>query len=49
MRTWLLNSVYFRWTLHPVIVTLRDNKEGFRVLVHSYYTATTGWGVPLKS
>ena len=35
-----------RWTPHPVIVTMRDNWDYFRVL-YSYYTTITGWGVLL--
>ena len=27
-----------RWTPHPVIVTIRDNKDYIRVLLYSYYT-----------
>ena len=29
---------------HPVIVTLRDNKDNIKVLFYSYYTTITGWG-----
>ena len=37
-----------RWTPHPVIVTIRDNRDYIRVLSYSYYyTTTTGWGVLL--
>ena len=32
---------------HPVIVTIKDNKEYIRVLLDSYYTTITGWGVLL--
>ena len=38
----------FRWTPHPVIVTIRDNKDYIRVLLYSYYTTITGWGVLLR-
>ena len=34
---------------HPVIVTIRDNKDCIRVLLYSYYTTITGWGVLLSS
>ena len=34
---------------HPVIVTIRDNKDYIRVLLYSYYTTITGWGVLLKN
>ena len=27
---------------HPVIVTIRDNKDYIRVLLYSYYTTITG-------
>ena len=39
---------YFRWTPHPVIVTIWDNKEYIRVLLYSNYTTITGWGVLLR-
>ena len=32
----------------PVIVTIRDNKDYNRVLVYSYYSTITGWGVLLR-
>ena len=35
--------IYVRWTPHPVIVTIRDNKDYIRVLLYSYYTTITGW------
>ena len=35
-----------RWTPHPVIVTIRDNKDYIRVLVYSSYITITGWGGP---
>ena len=41
-------SIYLRWTPHPVIVTIRDNRDYIRVLVCSYYTTITGWGVLLR-
>ena len=34
-----------RWTPHPVIVTIGDNRDYIRVLLYSYYTTITGWGV----
>ena len=34
-------------TPHPVIVTIRDNRDYMRVLLYSYYTTSTGWGVLL--
>ena len=30
-----------------IIVTIRDNRDYIRVLLYSYYTTITGWGVPL--
>ena len=42
------SRVYLRWTLHLVIVTIRDNKDYIRVLLYSYYTTITGWGVLLR-
>ena len=38
----------FRWTPHPVIVTVMDNRDYIRVLLYSYYTTITGWGVLLR-
>ena len=40
----ILLGVYFRWTPHRVIVTIRDKKDYIRVLLYSYYTTITGWG-----
>ena len=40
--------VYLTRTLHPVIVTIRDNRDYIRVLLYSYYTTITGWGVLLR-
>ena len=34
--------------LQPVIVTVRDTKGYIRVLVYSYDTTITGWGVLLS-
>ena len=39
--------IEFRWTPHPVIVTLGDNRDYIRVLLYAYYTTITGWGVLL--
>ena len=39
---------YVRWTPHPVIVTIMDNRDYIRVLLYSYYTTITGWGGPPK-
>ena len=36
---------HIRWTPHPVIVAIRDNKDYTRVPFYSYYTTITGWGV----
>ena len=38
----------FRWTPHPVIVTLRDNKEYIRALFNPYYPTITRWAVLLR-
>ena len=40
-------DIYGRWTPHPVIVTIIDNKDYVRVLLYSYYTTIAGWGVLL--
>ena len=39
---------FFRWTPHPVIVTIRDNRDYIRVLLYSYYATITGWGVLVR-
>ena len=41
------HRLYVRWAPHPVIVAIRDNKDSIRVLLYSYYTTVTGWGVLL--
>ena len=41
-------QVSFGRTPHPVIVTIRDNKDYIRVLFYSYSTTITGWGVLLR-
>ena len=41
-------QIYIRRTPHPVIVTMRDKKDYIRVLLYSYYTTITGWGVLLR-
>ena len=43
------NKTLLRWTPQPVIVTIRDDKDYIRVLLHSYYTTMTGWGVLLTN
>ena len=43
-----LFGVYIRRTPHPVIVTIRDNRDHIRVLLYSYHTTIAGWGVLLK-
>ena len=44
----LVRVVSVRWTPHPVIVTIMDNKDHIRVLLYSYCTTITGWGVLLR-
>ena len=39
---------FLRWTPHPVIVTIMDDKEYIRVLLYSHFTIITGWGVLLS-
>ena len=34
--------------LYPVIVIIGDNRDYTRVLLYSYYTTITGWGVLLR-
>ena len=41
-------ELWLRWTPRPVIVTIRDNSDYIRVLMYSYYTTITGWGVLLS-
>ena len=40
--------IHLRWTPHPVRVPIRDNRDGIRVLLYSYYTTITGRGVLLR-
>ena len=40
------NAIYFKWTPHPVIVTIRDHRDYIRVLLFFYYTTIAGWGPP---
>ena len=42
------STISFRWTRHPVIVSIRDNRDYIRVLLYSHYTTFTGWGILLK-
>ena len=42
-------KLHLRWTHHLAIVTIRDNKDGMRVLVYSYYTSIVGWEVLLRA
>ena len=37
-------GVKVRWTPHPVIATIRDNRDYIKVLLYSYYATITGWG-----
>ena len=39
-------TVFLRWTPHPGIVVIRDDKDDIRVLLYSYYTTITGGGSP---
>ena len=39
------SSMSLRWTPHPVIVTIRENRDYIRVLLYSYYTTITGRGI----
>ena len=36
LRSLRRSRVFIRWTPHPVIVTIRDNKDDIRVLLYSY-------------
>ena len=42
------HRLYVRRTPHPVIVSIRDTSNYIRVLLYSYYTSITGWGVHLS-
>ena len=42
-------TTYFGWIPHPVIVSIRDNKDHIRVVLYSYYTTIAGWGVLLRN
>ena len=35
-------KLWFRWTPHPIIVTISDKRDYIRVLLYSYYTTITG-------
>ena len=39
-------TLNLRWTPHPVIVTIRDNRDYIRVLLYSYYATLQGRGPP---
>ena len=41
-------ALLIRWTPHPVIVTIGDNRDFIRVLLYYYCTTITGWGVLLS-
>ena len=43
------SMVLVRLTPYPVMVTTMDNKDYIRVLLYSYYTTITGWGILLRS
>ena len=40
-------DIHLRWTPHPVIVAIMDDKDYVRVLSYSYYATITGWEVLL--
>ena len=40
--------VSVRWSPHPVIVSIRDNRDYIGVLLLSYSITITGWGVLLR-
>ena len=46
--SWWVIELSIRWTPHPVIVTIRDTRDDIGVLLYSYYTTITGWGVLLS-
>ena len=48
MKVIMVIIVTIRWTPHPVMVTTRDNRDYIRVLLYSYHTTITGWGVLLN-
>ena len=39
-----ISGKHLRWTPHPVIVTIGDNRDYIRVLLYSCYTTITGGG-----
>ena len=41
--------IRIRWTPHPVILTIRNNKENIRALSYSYYTHYYREGGPPKA
>ena len=38
-----------RWTPHPKIVTIGATRDHIKVLLYSFYTTVTGWGVLTSS
>ena len=42
-----LEAKHIRWTPHPVIANMRDDRDCIRVLLYPYYTTITRWGVHL--
>ena len=40
-----MNMKGVRWSPHPVIVTIKDNKDHIRVLLFSHSVSLTGQGV----
>ena len=45
--SFVVRTVCPRRTPHPVIVTIRDNRDYLGVLLYPYYTTITGRGVLL--
>ena len=45
MKDLQIAEALLRRTPHPVIVAIRDNRDYSRVLLYSYYTTITGWGI----
>ena len=51
LRRWQIlwqHTTLIRWTPHPVIMTIRDNRDDVGVLLYSYCTLLQGWGVLLR-
>ena len=47
-RSFRARTLFLRRTPHPAMVTIKENRDYNRVLLYSFYTTITGWGVLLN-